>query len=62
MGHFVTQSKTLRAGATVQYHFFDTFMGALLNLLQIFEYLTTGPFAGLLSATFWDVEKVSRCL
>ena len=34
--------------------------GALLNLFQIFDYLTTGLFAGPLSADFWDVKKVSR--
>ena len=33
--------------------------GALLNLFWIFEYLTWGPFAGPLSADFWDVEKLA---
>ena len=31
---------------------------ALLNLFQIFEYLTTRPFGGPLSANFTDVKKV----
>ena len=30
----------------------------MLNLFRIFEYDTTGPFAGLLSADWPDVEKV----
>ena len=33
--------------------------GALLNLFWIFEYLTWGPFAGLLSDVFPDVEKLA---
>ena len=32
--------------------------GALLNLSWIFEYITDGPFAWLLSADFVDVKKV----
>ena len=36
--------------------------GVLLNLFQIFEYLTTRPFAGPLSADWWDVEKVAPFL
>ena len=36
--------------------------GALLNLFQIFEYLTARPFAGPLSADWWDVEKVAQFL
>ena len=34
--------------------------GALLNLFWIFEYVTSEPFAGLLSANWQDVEKVSE--
>ena len=34
--------------------------GALLNLFWIFEYLTWEPFAGPLSADFWDVEKLDN--
>ena len=34
--------------------------GALLNLLWIFEYVTSGLFAGLLSANCPDVKKVQR--
>ena len=33
--------------------------GALLNLLWIFEYVITGPFAGSLGANFPDVKKSS---
>ena len=39
--------------------------GVLLNLFQIFEYLTTRPFGGplsALSADWWDVEKVAEFL
>ena len=36
--------------------------GALLNLFQIFEYLTTRLFGGPLSADWWDVKKVAQFL
>ena len=36
--------------------------GALLNLFWIFEYVTSGPFAGPLSANFTDVKKVQQSL
>ena len=36
--------------------------GALLNLFWIFEYVTSGPFAGPLSANFTDVKKVQQRL
>ena len=32
--------------------------GALLNLFWIFQYVTAGPFAGLLCTDFPDVKKV----
>ena len=35
---------------------------ALLNLFWIFEYVTSEPFAGPLSADFTDVKKVQRRL
>ena len=34
-------------------------LGALLNLFWIFEYLTWGLFAGLLSDVFPNVEKLA---
>ena len=34
----------------------------LLNLFWIFEYLTSGPFAGPLSADCPDVEKIQKFL
>ena len=34
--------------------------GALLNLFWIFEYVTSGPFAGPLSVDFTDVQKVTQ--
>ena len=34
--------------------------GALLNLFWIFEYVTSGPFAGPLSVNFTDVQKVTQ--
>ena len=36
--------------------------GALLNLFWIFEYVTSEPFAGPLSADCPDVEKVQKFL
>ena len=32
----------------------------MLNIFWIFEYVTSEPFAGLLSANFTDVKKVQR--
>ena len=32
----------------------------MLNLFWIFEYVTSGPFAGLLSVDFTHVKKVQR--
>ena len=37
-------------------------LGVLLNLFWIFEYVTAGAFAGLLSANFSDVEKLTNLL
>ena len=34
--------------------------GALLNLFWIFEYVTSGPFAGPLSVDFTDVQEVRQ--
>ena len=34
--------------------------GALLNLFWIFEYVTTGPFAGPLSVDFTHVKKIEQ--
>ena len=34
--------------------------GAMLNLFWIFEYVTSGPFAGPLSVNFTHVKKVQR--
>ena len=34
--------------------------GSLLNLFWIFEYVTSGPFAGLLSVNFMDVQKFTQ--
>ena len=36
--------------------------GALLNLFWIFEYVTSEPFAGPLSADWQDVKKVAEFL
>ena len=36
--------------------------GALLNLFWIFEYVTSEPFAGPLSADWRDVEKFAEFL
>ena len=36
--------------------------GGLLNLFWIFEYVTSEPFAGPLSANFRDLEKLRQFL
>ena len=40
----------------IKNQFIDVAWGALHGLFWIFEYITTGPFAGPLNANFSDVE------
>ena len=72
MGHrkssttFLTLSQRIKAHLLLMYCIKNQSMGvswgALLNLLWIFEYVTSEPFAGLLSADCRDVKKVAEFL
>ena len=61
---FLTLSRRIKAHLILMYciknHSIGVSQGALLNLFWIFEYVTSGPFAGPLSANFSDVEKVQQ--
>ena len=61
---FLTLSRRIKAHLILMYCInnlsIGVSQGALLNLFCIFEYVTSGPFAGPLSADFPDVEKVQQ--
>ena len=63
---FLTLSRMIKAHLLLMYCIKNLSIGvsygALLNLFQIFEYLTARPFGGLLSANWWDVKKVPEFL
>ena len=46
----------------IKNQFIGVSYGALLNLFWIFEYVTSEPFAGPLSADCQDVKKVAKFL
>ena len=63
---FLTLSRSIKAYLLLMYciknHSIGVSEGGLLNLFWIFEYVTGGPFGGLLSADFPDVDKITGLL
>ena len=63
---FLTLSQRVKAYLLLRYCIKNQSVGvsnvALVNLFCIFEFITTGPFRGLLSADCPDVEKVPEFL
>ena len=63
---YLTLSRRIKAHLLLMYCIKNLSIGVsydgLLNLFWIFEYFTSGPFAGPLSANCPDVEKIQKFL
>ena len=64
--HFFTLSQRIKVHLLLMYCIKNLSIGVskgcLLNLFWIFEYVTSEPFAGPLSANFRDLEKLRQFL